>query len=1002
LIGASTSALGTNSGLTLAGGTFAYQPTSAGALALGSGVLTLPAGSSTIGGAVGGTASQSVITSSAAASVPGTAAVTVNLWVPPAATVTTGSNNILTVGSGLTSTGASYTLGTVYGATADTFVLNPATDTTLSVTATAATPLTTAYWQGGLSGASNVWSASDGSATSNWTATSGGGPQPLVPGSGAAVIISNSTVTTAPTATVLGSNMTVNSLTIADTVNGLGLNADGYTLTITPSSSANGITMNTNVPASTIAANVALGAAQTWTNNSSNALTVSGPVTNTGNVALTVAGTGNTNISGGIGGTGALSNIGSGTLNISGSVIDTGGIANTGGGTVTISGAVSGGGNLTNVGSGTFTVSGPISGSVTTNGSGPFTLSGVISTSLTTKGSGTVTLSASNTYTGSTTIDAGTLSLSNATTPSNVISSSSALVLAGGALSVSGGTTSLQEFKNTTINAGSSSVSSSASTAQYLALGAITRSLGGTVNFTLPSGTPALTTNGIVTTTANNADGILGTYATVGGTDWASSAAMTTTLQSSTASTVTFAAAQTAGNEIIFTSGTLPSNLSLNTPYYVSVSSMTTGLSTTRGGSAITNLSVTSGDTAAVSVGGLISAYTGYTNIADTNSTIANGSTINVKMTSAGSGGNVALGASTTSVNTLLQGFTTASTVATAGDALQTNAIMIGSGGAALTIGANVGDGTLTATSGTFGADLILNNQSSNPLAINAAIVNNSGTALTTTGGTISLNASNTYTGSTTIGSGLVLANGSSSTGTGTVTVTGNGTLGGTGKILGAVTVNGAITAGSSATTGAPGTLTINGSGKTTTFAAGGSYSVKINSSNASGATNAGTNWDEIVLSTLAVTATSANPFTVTPVSLTSGNTAGAANGFSSTTSDIWQIATATTFSGITQAAGGIGSTTVLATDGGVNAPAVTSGDSGIFALNTTAFAAANGTSSSTGNYELEMLEPSSGVFDVDLVYNAAPEPGTALLILGGALPMLTARRRRAKITPAV
>ena len=55
-----------------------------------------------------------------------------------------------------------------------------------------------------------------------------------------------------------------------------------------------------------------------------------------------------------------------------------------------------------------------------------------------------------------------------------------------------------------------------------LSLGGISRSPGGTVDFTLPGGTQSAT-NGITTTTPNTSAGILGGYATVGGTDWACS-----------------------------------------------------------------------------------------------------------------------------------------------------------------------------------------------------------------------------------------------------------------------------------------------------------------------------------------------------------------------------------------------------------------------------------------------------------------------------------------------
>ena len=53
-----------------------------------------------------------------------------------------------------------------------------------------------------------------------------------------------------------------------------------------------------------------------------------------------------------------------------------------------------------------------------------------------------------------------------------------------------------------------------------LNLGAITRSTGGTVDFTLPSGTQSAT-NGVTATNSNDAGGILGGYATVGGASWA-------------------------------------------------------------------------------------------------------------------------------------------------------------------------------------------------------------------------------------------------------------------------------------------------------------------------------------------------------------------------------------------------------------------------------------------------------------------------------------------------
>jgi fibronectin-binding autotransporter adhesin len=137
---------------------------------------------------------------------------------------------------------------------------------------------------------------SDGATASNWVTAAGGGATGLVPGAGADVVISANSVATAPTATVLGADMAIKTLTISDTANGLGVSGDDYALTITPTDPGTGITVASGVPASTIGSNVVLGAPQTWTNNSASALTVSGAIS--GTVGLTKAGEGTLILSG--------------------------------------------------------------------------------------------------------------------------------------------------------------------------------------------------------------------------------------------------------------------------------------------------------------------------------------------------------------------------------------------------------------------------------------------------------------------------------------------------------------------------------------------------------------------------------------------------------------------------------------------------------------------------------------------------------------------------------
>ena len=153
------------------------------------------------------------------------------------------------------------------------------------------------------------------------------------------------------------------------------------------------------------------------------------------------------------------------------------------------------------------------------------TFSGVItnsagSLSLAKTGAGTLTLNGANAngYSGSTIVNNGSLieDFANATSASNLISTNSTLVLGGvGTFQVKqkSATTTAQTFSNTIVNPGFAKVIGTQVTsgALTLALGAITQSVGGTVDFTRPTG-------GAITTTSPNVNGILGGWATVSNT----------------------------------------------------------------------------------------------------------------------------------------------------------------------------------------------------------------------------------------------------------------------------------------------------------------------------------------------------------------------------------------------------------------------------------------------------------------------------------------------------
>jgi len=439
--------------------------------------------------------------------------------------------------------------------------------------------------------------------------------------------------------------------------------------------------------------NVTLGAATLTTGADNTSTSYAGVVSGTGGLTKTGTGTqtltglntytGLTTVSGGTLAAGVTNALGTGAVTVNGAAaIYSLGTFNDSVGIVT----VDGGGQITSS-TGVLTSTGSFemkSGSVSA------ILAGSVALNKTT--ASTATLTGSNTYTGTTAISAGTLKLdfSAVTAPTDNIvnnsANSSALSLSGGTLALTGkaSTTNTQRFNGLTVAGGVNAIQLTAdvtSNPVLLSLGAITRT-GGSVNFVLPAGTQSAS-NGITTTTPNDANGVLGTWATVGA-----------------------------------------------------------DLATNNG----TN----------------IVAYSGYTDVPFAG-TIVDGPGTNVRLIG-GTSGNIVLGSTVTTVNTILQNEATPTTIDAASQTLRLGAlggIVLPTGMGALTIGTAANSGSLTAggADNTAGNIALANNDIASLLTVNSVIADNgSGViTLTKTGiGLVNLNGSNTYTGPTTISDGTL------------------------------------------------------------------------------------------------------------------------------------------------------------------------------------------------------------------------------------------------------
>lgn len=219
---------------------------------------------------------------------------------------------------------------------------------------------------------------------------------------------------------------------------------------------------------------------------------------------------GSTTLNGGVTTVGAGGTLGSGLAALS--VNGTSTILDLATDSHTVVGSLSGTGTPTiyNGGSGmNFTVNQTVSATFAgvIEGAGDFTLGN--------RSSNTLTFTGTPIYSGSTTVNAGTLKLDYATNDTSKLSDTAALILGGGTLELSGGTHT-EVVNSTSLSANTNSRVTSSSPAAVLQLNTITAGAGATIDFSA---------NNIATTDSlNDASGILGTWATVGGVDFAMNA----------------------------------------------------------------------------------------------------------------------------------------------------------------------------------------------------------------------------------------------------------------------------------------------------------------------------------------------------------------------------------------------------------------------------------------------------------------------------------------------
>jgi len=196
---------------------------------------------------------------------------------------------------------------------------------------------------------------------------------------------------------------------------------------------------------------------------------------------------------------------------------------------------------------------------LTVGGAGDVTINDAIATgagTLTKDGAGTLTLAGANSYSGYTSLGGGTLKLDYTTQDNTKLSDTTTLTIGKSTVELAGGSHA-ELVSGTTLNPGASRVIRSSGTST-LQMNTITRNRGGTIDFAADS---------LATTDTLNTNGILGGWATVGGTTWASNSTNAadgpiTAYTGYTVNTATSLGATTANSDM---SGAMDTNVAATT-----------------------------------------------------------------------------------------------------------------------------------------------------------------------------------------------------------------------------------------------------------------------------------------------------------------------------------------------------------------------------------------------------------------------------------------------------